>query len=239
MQARFANPALRRALVAAVALVLSAAMAFFVVSGDEPVQAQTPSLPYATGNNHLVLVDKQHRLSPGYYPRDLNYLSGWGVPSQGTQLLRREASRSLSAMTEDARASDAYMTVSSSFRPYAEQSRLYSYWTSIYGPGAGGISAPPGTSQHQLGTTVDFTNATANYGLNYSFASSQAYSWLMDNAHRYGFVLSYPRGGYQQTGYRYEPWHWRYVGQENATRIVNSGLGLQGYLEQSGFQPYG
>lgn len=206
-------------------------------TGMETAKAQS-DLPYATGNHPLVLVDKQHRLSPYYYPRDLNYLSSWGVPTQGTQLLRRGAAYNLSRMMADARANGAYMTVASSYRSYQEQARLYSYWTSIYGPGAGGVSAPPGASQHQLGTTVDFTNASAGYGLNRSFANTWSYQWLLQNARYYGFVLSYPPGGYSETGYYFEPWHWRYVGPQNAINIVNRGLGLQGYLERYGVQPY-
>lgn len=220
-------------------LMLMLGVLIFAPSGAAPARAQSGDLPYATGNHPLVLVDKQHRLSPYYYPRDLNYLSSWGVPTQGSQLLRRDAARNLSYMLRDARADGAYMSVTSSYRSYWEQSRLYSYWSSVYGPGAGGISAPPGTSQHQLGTAVDFTNATAGYGLNRSFANSRAYSWLLNNAHYYGFVLSYPPGGYYETGYRFEPWHWRYVGRQNAVNIVNSGLGLQGYLERYGVQPHG
>lgn len=196
-------------------------------------------LPYGTGNHKMVLVDKQHRLSPYYAPRDLTYLSYYGIPTQGPQLLRQEAAHNLSRMMADARAAGAYVSVASSYRSYWQQARLYSYWESVYGPGAGGVSAPPGASQHQLGTAVDFTNATAGYGLNRSFANSRAYYWLLNNAHYYGFVLSYPPGGYYQTGYYFEPWHWRYVGPQNAMDIVSSGLGLQGYLDRYGVQPYG
>lgn len=205
--------------------------------GITSTAAAQSGLPYGSGDHKLVLVDKQHRLSPSYYPRDLNYLYYWGVPTQGIQLLRREAAYNLSRMTADARSDGVYMTVASAYRSYWQQARTYAYWESIYGPGAGGISAPPGASQHQLGTAVDFTNATAGYGLNRSFANSRAYGWLLNNAHRYGFVLSYPPGGYYETGYYFEPWHWRYVGPQNAKNIVNSGLGLQGYLERYGVRP--
>lgn len=102
------------------------------------------------------------------------------------------------------------------WRSYQTQQRLYSYWESIYGPGAGGVSAPPGASMHQLGTAVDFTNAYAGYALNYYFGYSQAYYWLLNNARYYGYVLTYPPGGQAETGFVWEPWQWRYVGVENA-----------------------
>jgi len=223
---------------ALLALLVLSGVIFLMPQSTDTARAQSGGVPYATGNHPLVLVDKQHRLSPYYYPRDLTYLSYWGVPTQGPQLLRRGAASSLSYMMRYARAAGAYMTVTSSYRSYREQAGLYSYWSSVYGPGAGGISAPPGASQHQLGTAVDFTNSAAGYGLNRGFANSRAYTWLLENARYYGFVLSYPPGGYYQTGYYFEPWHWRYVGRQNAINIANSGLGLQGYLERYGVQPY-
>ena len=91
---------------------------------------------------------------------------------------------------------------------------------------------------HQLGTTVDFTNAYAGYGLNNYFGYSDAYDWLLNYARYYGFVLTYPPGYEWQTGFTWEPWQWRYVGIQNALDIVNSGMTLQGYLEQNGVLPH-
>lgn len=99
-------------------LMLMLGVLIFAPSGAAPARAQSGDLPYATGNHPLVLVDKQHRLSPYYYPRDLNYLSSWGVPTQGSQLLRRDAARNLSYMLRNARADGAYMSVTSSYRSY-------------------------------------------------------------------------------------------------------------------------
>ena len=99
------------------------------------------------------------------------------------------------------------------------------------------MSAPPGHSMHQLGTAVDFTNAEVGYGLYQSFASTSSYNWLLYNAGYYGFVLTYPPGGQQESGYIWEPWQWRYVGVQNALNIVGSGLSLQGYLSRYGVLP--
>lgn len=217
---------------------MSAAMVMVGVVAP-PASAQSSILPYGSCNNLLVLVDKDHRLSSGYAPPDLAYLSSYGVPTIGSsKLLRQGAAYNLSWMWAAARRDGVYLWVSSAYRSYYEQAGLYDYWTSVYGPGAGGVSAPPGASQHQLGTAVDFTNAYAGYGLNYSFGYSYAYDWLLQNARYYGFVLSYPPGLRYYTGYWWEPWHWRYVGPDNAQNIVASGLALQGYLDRYGVLPY-
>jgi LAS superfamily LD-carboxypeptidase LdcB len=134
--------------------------------------AQSPAAAQDQGencDNLLVLVDRENRLPPDYGPADLVYLSAYGVPDLGEgELLRQGAAANLSRMVSDA----AYyggveLVAADGWRSYQTQQGLYSYWESVYGPGAGGVSAPPGASMHQLGTTVDFTNAYAGYGLNY------------------------------------------------------------------------
>ena len=79
--------------------------------------------------------------------------------------------------------------------------------------------APPEHSEHQLGTAVDFT--TEKLGANFSaFGSDPAYKWLLENAHRYGFILSYPPNN---SYYKFEAWHWRYVGVSLATNLHDDG----------------
>ena len=213
--------------IAGLALVVSASLA-----------AAQQGTSYGSCNSPLVLVDQQHRLSSNYVPPDLVYPYNYGVPTTGYgELLRYGTAVNLSRMAADARASGVYLSLASGWRSYYTQALLYNHWSSVYGPGAGGLSAPPGASQHQLGTAVDLTNAYAGYGVSQSFGSSYAYNWLLKNARYYGFVLSYPSGSKYHTGYWWEPWHWRYVGVQNAMNIVNSGLGLQGYLERYGSLP--
>ena len=81
-----------------------------------------------------------------------------------------------------------------------------------YGSGANAFSADQGYSEHQLGTTIDFT--TDAIGSSFSgFEDTASFEWLMENAHRYGFILSYPDNN---AYYQYEPWHWRFVGVDLA-----------------------
>ncbi len=107
------------------------------------------------------------------------------------------------------------LMVASAYRSFATQSSLKSSYVVSYGSGANKFSADQGYSEHQLGTALDFT--TEKLGANFTaFGSDPAYKWLLDNAHRYGFILSYPS---DNTYYKFEPWHWRYVGVGLATRL--------------------
>ncbi len=92
------------------------------------------------------------------------------------------------------------------------------------------ISARPGHSEHQMGTAIDFTSASAGYGLGEGFAQTPEGAWLSQNAPRFGFVMSYPAGKESVTGYAYEPWHFRYVGIDVARAVVARGITLTEYL---------
>lgn len=105
------------------------------------------------------------------------------------------------------------LQVASAYRSFAEQSQLKSTYTVTYGSGANKFSADQGYSEHQLGTAIDFVTPGVST-LNLRFASSSAYAWLVANAYRYGFELSYPKNN---PYYIYEPWHWRFVGVALAT----------------------
>lgn len=109
--------------------------------------------------------------------------------------------------------------VVSAYRSFQTQAQLKGAYTVTYGSGANVFSADQGFSEHQLGTTVDFTTKGLGGGLN-GFESTPAYTWLKDNAHDYGFTLSYAEGN---TYYVFEPWHWRYVGEDLASDLKRSG----------------
>jgi zinc D-Ala-D-Ala carboxypeptidase len=184
-----------------------------------------------------VLVDRKHSLSPDYVPSDLVPLQeDHGVPTLGSEVLRLRhgAAENLGDLIEDAAADAEELVVASAYRSYEQQQLSHQRLISVFGADAFGMSAQPGHSQHQLGTAVDFTNAAAGYLLWRSFANTSAYSWLEHHAWEYGFVLSYPRGKKEQTGYQWEPWHYRYVGVKEATRLQQSDLSLQEFLEREG-----
>jgi D-alanyl-D-alanine carboxypeptidase len=182
-------------------------------------------------------VDRSHSLPSDYEPTDLVPLQDYGIPTLGSEALRRGAAEHLGSLVEDAQAEGEELVVASAYRSYEEQRLSHQRLTSVFGPGAGRTSATQGHSQHQLGTAVDFTNAAAGYQLWVPFAQTSAYRWLEQHAREYGFVLAYPRGKQEQTGYAWEPWHYRYVGVEDARRIEDSGQSLQEFLKRSGTMP--
>ncbi len=123
----------------------------------------------------------------------------------------------LEEMIKEAEKNETPVRVVSSYRSFAEQSSLKGRYLVTYGSGANKFSADQGYSEHQLGTTVDLT--TVKLGANFtSFADTEAFKWMQENAYKYGFILSYPAGN---TYYQYEPWHWRFVGKKLALRLHN------------------
>ncbi len=122
----------------------------------------------------------------------------------------------LEDLFEDAKDDGIELYAKSAYRSFEEQASLKSAYSVVYGAGsANQFSADQGYSEHQLGTTLDFVT-TGLGGQLEGFDTTAGYAWLLNNAHKYGFVLSYPKGN---TYYIYEPWHWRYVGVKLATYL--------------------
>jgi D-alanyl-D-alanine carboxypeptidase len=194
-----------------------------------------PPAPPPTGVSLLIPVDKQRALPAGYVPPDLAALgAAYLAPGFGGSL-RSEAKDALERMLSDAFGQGHDIYVRSAYRSYAEQERTFAYWVSVLGEAeARRVSAEPGHSEHQLGTTADLTTAEVGYDLTEAFGETAAGRWLTANAHLYGFALSYPAGGEPVTGYAYEPWHYRYVGPEHAAAWKASGLTLVEYLRATG-----
>lgn len=134
----------------------------------------------------------------------------------------------LERMIQKASSSGVSLEINSAYRSFGTQASLKSNYKVVYGAGANKFSADQGYSEHQLGTTVDITTqGVAPTSLN--FAKSPAYGWLMDNAHKYGFILSYPKNN---TYYQYEPWHWRFVGVALATKLHEEGKAFYDYPQR-------
>ena len=119
-------------------------------------------------------------------------------------------------MLDDALAANVKIFVFSAYRSFTEQSALKGQYKVIYGSGtANSFSADQGYSEHQLGTAVDFITSGLGGQLD-GFDGTAAYNWLVANAYRYGFILSYPKSN---SYYVFEPWHWRFVGVKLATNL--------------------
>jgi len=171
------------------------------------------------------LVDKQHPLPPDYVPSPLVTLKdGAYQVSRAGLTLRRDAAESLAEMAAAARRGGVTLTASSAYRSYRYQEEVYNRNVREMGrEAADRESARPGLSQHQTGLVLDFGS------IDDSFAQTAASRWLSANAARFGWSLSFPDGYEAVTGYRWESWHYRYVGKEIAAFIDNYFDGIQQY----------
>ncbi|HVY35896.1 MAG TPA: M15 family metallopeptidase [Candidatus Paceibacterota bacterium] len=166
---------------------------------------------------------KVYFLNENYVPSSLSDIDPKYVSGKGRTLqLHTEVMPFFTAMIDDANNAGLGLLATSAYRSFKTQGSLKSQYTVVYGAGtANSFSADQGYSEHQLGTAVDFT--TAKTGVLQGFDKTPEYTWLTDNAYKYGFILSYPKGNKY---YIYEPWHWRFVGIALATALHDNG----GYL---------
>ncbi|HWO07538.1 MAG TPA: M15 family metallopeptidase [Candidatus Paceibacterota bacterium] len=140
----------------------------------------------------------------------------------------------LKRMMEAAANNGVPLKVLSAYRSFGTQSALKANYKVTYGAGtANQFSADQGYSEHQLGSTVDFTTPEAPENLA-AFRGSPQYNWLVSHAHEYGFVLSYPEGN---SYFVFEPWHWRFVGIDLATRLYHENKYFYD-LDQREINPY-
>jgi zinc D-Ala-D-Ala carboxypeptidase len=163
----------------------------------------------ATDPELLAKYSKVYFLNENYIPSALTLIDEQyrSDPSRALEF-HAQAEPYLVKMLEEAKEDGVEIRIASSYRSFGTQAALKSSYVVSYGSGANRFSADQGYSEHQLGTTVDFTTPALGSAFT-SFGDTEAYDWLVENAHRYGFVLSYPEGN---TYYMYEPWHWRFVG---------------------------
>ena len=171
-------------------------------------------------------VDKARALPDGYAPSDLVSLDGTGLSvSRAGHKLRRPAYLALKSMNTAALADGVTLLVSSAYRSFEYQVGVWDRGVKAEGEAATAASiAPPGRSQHQLGMAVDFGS------IDDSFAETRASRWLVANAARFGFSLSYPKGLDAVTGYKWESWHYRYIGAAACALQAEYFGGIQQYL---------
>lgn len=159
------------------------------------------------------LLQKYSRISflnENYIPRRLVQIADQFVhPSADDEYFLADAYPQLENLLRAAERARLDLQVLSAYRSFEYQTELKGRYLVTYGEGANTFSADQGFSEHQLGTAVDFTTTKLGGALDIRFADTEEYAWLLKNAHRYGFILSYPQGN---QFYEYEPWHWRFVG---------------------------
>ncbi len=158
-------------------------------------------------------------LNENYLPEKLEPIDKEFVAGATEQRVHVGVAPFLEDLLEDAKDDDIDLRVVSAYRSFGTQAALKSQYSVVYGTGANQFSADQGYSEHQLGTTVDLSIPEMNGKLD-GFDATAAYQWLLKNAYRYGFVLSYPPGN---AYYQFEPWHWRFVSIDLAKDLHRAG----------------
>lgn len=175
---------------------------------------------------NLILVNKFNYLKNDFEPNeitdiDINY-------SYANNRTSKETNDAYIEMAKAAKKDNIILLVNSSYRTYERQEQIYKEF--YYSKGisyADAYAARAGYSEHQTGLAIDiFTSGRSTTS---DFEESDAFKWLSVNAHKYGFILRYPKGKEYLTGYNYESWHYRYLGIDTATKVYNSGLTYDEY----------
>ena len=169
-------------------------------------------------DGYLIICNKYHKLKDNYVP-NLVSLDGYG----GGQM-EKEAAKHFKEMVNAAKKEGISIYNVSGYRSFNTQKNLYNNYVSRDGKAkADTYSARAGTSEHQTGLATDVNSIST------SFENTKAFKWLNINAHKYGFILRYPKGKEFITGYMYEPWHYRYVGVDVATIIHEKNITYEEY----------
>ena len=175
--------------------------------------------------NLLVLVNKNNKLNEYYVPSDLELIND--KYSLSDKYLRKEARINFEKLSYDASKEGFKIIAVSTYRSYDYQDKLYNNYVKEKGFHYANLcSAKAGHSEHQTGLAVDVMGSNNDYD---EFESSIEFPWMKKNAHKYGFILRYPKGKEYITGFKYEPWHYRYVGRNIATYIYENNLTFEEY----------
>ncbi|MFC4304497.1 M15 family metallopeptidase [Cohnella boryungensis] len=181
-----------------------------------------------------VLVNKRYALPESYEPSDLVFPD---VPFTfeeriDKRKMRSEAAHALERLFEGAKQDGIFLAGVSGYRSYDRQKVLFQSYVERDGEQAARrYSAFPGTSEHQTGLAVDVTGSDGRCAAESCFAGTSEAEWLAAHAYEYGFIIRYPKDKEEITGYKYEPWHIRYVGEEMAGEIEEQSTTLDEYYD--------
>ena len=179
-------------------------------------------------NSSSILINKHYFVEKNYLPNNLVKLQDYPINyikrENEVMLASSIALENLIEMFNDAKKEDIDLYVFSAYRDYLKQEYLYY----IVNQQNDNYSAIPGHSEHHSGLAFDIS--TPDVGLTLHFEKTKGYDWLVNNCYRYGFILRYPKDKENITLYKFEPWHFRYVGKDIALNIHNNSLSLEEYI---------
>lgn len=181
-----------------------------------------------------VMVNPNYKLPEDYSPKDLVYpdVRFTFDDKIDKRKMRQAAATALEEMFGAAEVDGIYLAGVSAYRSHETQKALFKRYVERDGyEKAKTYSAEPGTSEHETGLAIDVSGSTGKCAAEDCFAGTVEAIWLANNAPNYGFIIRYPEGKEDITGYKYEPWHLRYVGVEIAKEIDSEGLTLEEYYQ--------
>lgn len=189
----------------------------------------------ANPTNLMVMVNKDFALPADYAPEDLvraDVEYSFGDQDIEKSYLRKEAADALEELFSAAKKEKIALFAVSGYRSYDRQEAVFQAEVNSVGEEkASEAVALPGSSEHQTGLAMDISSPSVDYTLTQDYEDTTEGKWLKENAHKYGFILRYPKGKEEITGYKFEPWHFRYVGKEAAKVIFEKDLTLEEYFE--------
>ncbi|MGE7132768.1 M15 family metallopeptidase [Lysinibacillus xylanilyticus] len=214
-------------------------MMILIVSGcsgnkQNKQQIQQEFLTVDDPESITVLVNKKYAFPEGYEPKDLVYPNVPFIFNEKIEkrMMREEAAEYLENMFNAANKQNIHLADVSAYRSSQTQTTLFNNYVERDGiEKAKTYSAVPGTSEHQSGLAIDVSGSDGSCAADDCFANTEEAAWLEDNAHKYGYIIRFPKDKENITGYQYEPWHIRYVGVNLATELYNNGLTLEEYFE--------
>ena len=175
--------------------------------------------------NYDFIVNKNNKLLSNYTPNDLELINI--KYSLENKYLRHDAKKAFEKMAKQAKKEGYNIIAVSTYRSYNYQKKLYDNYVKDKGfYYADMASARAGHSEHQTGLAVDVADTSYNYD---NFENTKEFKWIKNNCYKYGFILRYPKAKFHITGFKYEPWHYRYVGIETAKYIHKNNLTLEEY----------
>lgn len=189
-------------------------------------------IPHQNPEDILILVNKQNRAPAVPVTLVKPNVTPTSESVSENIYMRPEAASALEMLFHDAAEEGYTLYATSGFRSYSTQKAIFERRAAERGERAANRStAKPGYSEHQTGLAMDIEGeSTLDSGLSEAFGTSPEGIWVAENCHRYGFIIRYPEGKTEITGYIYEPWHLRYVGIEHASEIVKLGVTFEEYI---------
>ena len=198
-----------------------------ISSGKVVISVETEETPIIKKDINVRVINIEVKSNGATYVDDILIVNKkYHLPATYNFGVDKTAKEKFEQMKKAAIKDNISLRIVSSYRSYNTQAAIYNKNLNLHGAWvANRFSAKPGESEHQSGLAFDINQA------NRSFVGTKEAKWLQENCYKFGFIIRYPRGKENVTGYVYEPWHIRYVGEKVAKEIFESGLCLEEYLE--------